>query len=278
MGILIAAVCILALLYVLSLMGRRGRPELQELKNWYYAHRGLHREGVPENSMAAFRAALDGGYGIELDVHLLKDGSLAVIHDSDLKRVTGQEGYVEDLTAEELSGYHLLGTEETIPELWQVLELYAGKAPLIIELKSWKGNYAALSQRVCQELEGYEGLYCIESFDPWCVAWLRKNRPEIIRGQLSENFLQSGGSLPWLMRFAGTYCLENFLTRPDFLAYKYRDRKNLSVALCRNLWGIQGVSWTIRTQEEFDRAVQEGWIPIFEGFLPEKNGNDDLIE
>lgn len=269
--VILIVIGVLFLLYVFSLMGRRGRPEMQELKQWYYAHRGLHRQGVPENSMAAFREALDAGYGIELDVHLLKDGSLAVIHDSDLKRVTGQEGFVEDLTAEDLSRYHLLGTEETIPEFRQVLELYQGKAPLIIELKSWKGNHAALAQRVCREMEGYEGLYCMESFDPWCVAWLRRHRPDIIRGQLSENFLRSdSGSNPWILRFIVTFCLENFLTRPDFLAYNFRDRKNPSVFLCRKLWGMAGVSWTIRSQEDFDKAVGEGWIPIFEGFLPER--------
>ena len=267
--VILIVIAILLLLYVLSVMGRRGRPEMRELKRWYYAHRGLHREGVPENSMAAFREALDAGYGIELDVHLLKDGSLAVIHDSDLKRVTGQAGFVEDLTAEELPRYHLLGTEETIPESRQVLELFQGKAPLIIELKSWKGNQAALAERVCREMEGYHGPYCMESFDPWCVAWLRKNRPDIIRGQLSENFLKSDRAHPWILRFIVTFCLENFLTRPDFLAYHFPDRKNPSVFLCRKVWGVEGVSWTLRTREDFDRAVKEGWIPIFEGFCPE---------
>ena len=269
--VILIVILVLLFLYALSVMGRRGQPGMQTLGQWYYAHRGLHREGVPENSMAAFRDALEAGYGIELDVHLLKDGSLAVIHDSNLKRVTGQEGIVEDLTAEDLPRYSLLGTKETIPELHQVLELYQGKAPLIIELKSWKGNHAALAQRVCRELEGYSGPYCLESFDPWCVAWLRRHRPDILRGQLSENFLKSdGGSHPWLLRFIVTYCLENFLTLPDFLAYNFRDRKNPSVFLCRKLWGVTGVSWTIRSREEFDLAVKEGWIPIFEGFLPER--------
>lgn len=269
--VILIVILVLLFLYALSVMGRRGQPGMQTLGQWYYAHRGLHREGVPENSMAAFRDALEAGFGIELDVHLLKDGSLAVIHDSNLMRVTGQEGIVEDLTAEDLPRYSLLGTEETIPELHQVLELYQGKAPLIIELKSWKGNHAALAQRVCRELEGYSGPYCLESFDPWCVAWLRRHRPDILRGQLSENFLKSdGGSHPWLLRFIVTYCLENFLTLPDFLAYNFRDRKNPSVFLCRKLWGVTGVSWTIRSREEFDLAVKEGWIPIFEGFLPER--------
>lgn len=256
----------LFILYVLSLMGRR--EDMAPLRRFRYAHRGLHSEGVPENSMAAFRKALENGYGIELDVHLLKDGTLAVIHDSSLKRVTGREGNVEDLTREELKQCHLLGTEETIPEFWQVLELFQGKAPMIIELKSFAGNHAALSEAVCQAMEGYQGLYCMESFDPYCVHWLKENRPDIIRGQLSENFLRSGGPYPWIIRLIVSFYLENFLTRPDFIAHKFSDRKNLSCFLCRKLWGIQGVSWTIRSQKDLETAEKEGWLPIFEGFIP----------
>lgn len=259
-------ILILFLLYILSLTGRRNAPGLDVLRQWRYAHRGLHDSTRPENSMAAFRAALEHGFGIELDVHLLRDGTLAVIHDSSLKRVTGRDGDVEDLTGDDLSSCFLLGTEETIPEFQQVLELYQGKAPLIIELKSHSGNHDALSAAVCAAMEGYTGPYCMESFDPHCVRWLRKNRPDIIRGQLSENFLKSGsGSLRMLM---ASLCLENFLTMPDFVAYKYDDRKNLSCFFCRKLWGLQGVSWTIRTREDLETAEKEGWIPIFEGFLP----------
>ncbi len=264
----LAILLLLLILYFLSLMGRR--KDMTSLRRFRYAHRGLHSEGIPENSMAAFRRALENGYGIELDVHLLKDGTLAVIHDSNLKRVTGREGNVENLTREELKQYHLLGTEETIPEFSQVLELYRGKAPMIIELKSSGGNHAALSAAVCQAMEGYQGLYCMESFDPYCVRWLKKNRPDIIRGQLSENFLHSGGPYPWIVRLIVSFYLENFLTRPDFIAHKFSDRKNLSCYVCRKLWGIQGVSWTIRCQKDLDTVEKEGWIPIFEGFNPEK--------
>lgn len=261
-------VIFLLLLYILSLMGRKN--DMEPLRRFRYAHRGLHGEGVPENSMAAFRKALENGYGIELDVHLLKDGTLAVIHDSDLKRVTGREGYAEDLTRQDLKQYRLLGTEETIPEFGQVLELFQGRAPMIIELKSFAGNHAALAEAVCQAMEGYKGLYCMESFDPYCVRWLKRNRPDIIRGQLSENFLRSGGPYPWIVRLTVSYYLENFLTRPDFIAHKFSDRKNLSCLICRKLWGIQGVSWTIRSQEDLAFAEKEGWIPIFEGFIPEE--------
>lgn len=265
---MINTIVILCILYVLSLMGRRNHPGMAELKRWRYAHRGLHNAERPENSMAAFRAALEGGYGIELDVHLLKDGNLAVLHDSDLERVTGQPGVIEDLTTQQLKDYHLKGTDQTIPEFREVLELFAGKAPLIVELKTYQSNHAALAQTVCKMMEQYSGPYCMESFDPLAVHWLKKNRPDIIRGQLAENSLKSQSTYPWLLRFVTTYHLENFLNLPDFIAYRFEDRKNLSNRLCRDLWQIEGVSWTIRSKEDFDTAVQEGWIPIFEGFEP----------
>ena len=261
---------ILALLYVLSLMGRHGKPEMEALKKWRYAHRGLHSPGIPENSMAAFRAALENGYGIELDVHLLKDGSLGVIHDSDLKRVTGQDGFVEDLTAEELTNYHLLGTEQTIPQFRDVLALFSGKAPMIIELKSFRGNHDALSERVCREMEGYSGLYCMESFDPRCLMWLWQNRPDVVRGQLSENFARHGDGkdLPGAVRWVLSNLLLNARTRPDFIAYRYEDRKCLSLRLCRSLYGAQEFSWTIRSKADMDAAEQDGALVIFECFDP----------
>lgn len=256
------------LLLVLAVMGRTGHPGLKNLQGWRYAHRGLHGEGVPENSMAAFRAALESGYGIELDIHLLKDGTLAVMHDSALKRTSGCDGNIEDLTAEQLKDYRLQGTEETIPLFQEVLDLYAGKAPLIIELKAAGGNHNALTKAACELLEGYTGMYCMESFDPRCVLWLKKNRPDIIRGQLSENFLANNRTMPWLLRFALTFNLGNLATQPDFIAYKFSDRKTLTNAITRKFWGVQGVSWTLRSMEEYNTAVQEGWIPIFENFRP----------
>lgn len=268
MLIAIVIVAVLLLLYILSLRGRTGHPGLKDLQGHRYAHRGLHDGEKPENSLAAFRAAVNHGFGIELDVHLLKDGSLAVIHDSLLKRTTGAEGKVEDLTQEELSHYHLEDTQETIPSFQEVLDLCQGKIPLIVELKAVGSNYAKLSETVCRTLDSYNGVYCIESFDPRCIWWLRKHRPEIIRGQLAENFLPVKSSVPWILRFALTKQLFNFLIQPDFVAYKFADRKRLGNFLVRKFWGVQGVSWTLKTQEDFDTAVKEGWLPIFEDFTP----------
>lgn len=269
MIIILLIVVLLALLFLLSQMGRTGHKGLAALRGWNYAHRGLHGDGRPENSMSAFRAALEHGYGIEFDVHLMKDGNLAVIHDSSLKRTAGVDIRIEDLTLEELPGYFLEGTQEIIPTFQQVLELYSGKAPLIIELKPVGNNISQLSQGVCDALEGYSGSFCIESFDPRCIRWLRRNRPEIIRGQLSENFLKTKSSkMPLVLKLVMTLNLPNFLTRPDFVAYKFADRNNFSIWLCRKIWKIQGVTWTLRDPADHSVAVSEAWIPIFENYIP----------
>ena len=255
-------------LYVLSTIGRRKHPGMEKLRGWKYAHRGLHSTGKPENSMAAFRAALEGGYGVELDVHLLKDGTLAVMHDSLLKRTTGAEGRLEDLTAAQLSDYRLDSTDETIPSFEQVLQLFAGKAPIIVELKVVGNNYAALAEATCNMLDRYPGMYCLESFDPRCVRWLLKHRPDMIRGQLNQHYGKGEAPYPWILRFAMTHQVLNFLIRPDFVAYRYADRRNLGNFLVRKVWGVQGFSWTLKTKEEYDTAVAEGWLPIFEDFVP----------
>lgn len=270
MVIVLIILVVLAALYLLAIRGRSGHQGLDALHGWSYAHRGLHSEGIPENSMAAFRAALEGGYGIELDVHLLADGNLAVMHDSDLLRTTGCPGKIEDLTTADLKNYRLEGTDQTIPEFRQVLELYDGKAPLVVELKVSSNNHATLTEATCKMLDSYNGVYCMESFDPRCLLWLKKHRPDIIRGQLSENYFAGKNKLPFILKLILSKNLGNFLTRPDFVAYRYKDRRStLSNRLC--LMHMTGVSWTVQSQEEYDTAVREGWIPIFEGFHPDPN-------
>ena len=249
-------------------MGRRGHPGLGALRGRVYAHRGLHGDGAPENSLEAFQRAKDAGYGVELDVQLLKDGSLAVFHDADLQRMTGKCGKITDLTLETLNDYRLDNTDCTIPTFRQVLDLFDGKVPMIVEIKSC-GDYPQLCEKTCRMLEGYKGPYCLESFDPRCVRWLRKNRPDLIRGQLTENYLINPRSkLPWILKFVLKHQLLNFLTLPDFVAYRYTDRKTVSNFICRKIWGVQGVTWTVQSKEDLDTAVQEGWIPIFERFRP----------
>ena len=162
----------------------------------------------------------------------------------------------------------LNGTAEGIPTFEEVLAAVDGRVPLIVELKTANGNHAALCEAACRMLESYNGPYCIESFDPRCIYWLRKHRPEIIRGQLASNFFRGSGKMPFILKLLMTSHLTSFITCPDFIAYKFADRKRLNTFLVRRLWGVQGVSWTIRSKEDFDTAVKEGWLAIFEGFLP----------
>ena len=136
--------------WLFFLNSRANHPSWAALEHRRYAHRGLHcsADSVPENSLAAFRRAIRHGYGSELDVHLLRDGTLAVFHDSDLKRMTGVTGVLEDCTAQDLAALHLAGTPETIPQLCEVLSLYEGTGlPLVVELKSYRGNHRALAER-----------------------------------------------------------------------------------------------------------------------------------
>lgn len=258
-------------LYLLAIRCRNNHPGLKALQGFDYAHRGLHGDGVPENSLAAFRAAVAHGYGAELDVHLLKDGNLAVMHDSLLNRTTGQPGRIEDLTTDDLPRYHLQGTDEAIPLLSDVLDIFEGKTPLILELKAVDGNHARLTETACRMLEGYKGVYCMESFDPRCIYWLKKHRPQIIRGQLAEDSFRFRSDYPDYIKFLMTHLLTNFLTLPDFVAYKFADRgRSPSPMLCRKLWKAQGVSWTLRTPEDYKTAKEDGWLPIFEGFRPDQ--------
>lgn len=243
------------------------------MKHFRYAHRGLHdlSAGVPENSMAAFRRAIEHGFGSELDVHLLADGSLAVFHDSDLKRVTGREGVLEELTAERLGEYKLGGTEESIPLFSEVLSLYEpSRLPLVVELKAYKNNCAALCEAAVAELDRFQVPYVMESFDPRCLLWLRKRRPEIVRGQLAQNFLLHSevGGLNRAQSRILTHMDFNRVTRPNFVAFKFEDRDTPSLRRVKRFHTADVFYWTIRSREDMETAEAEGAQVIFEGFIP----------
>ncbi len=264
----IVILLLICLFFLLALSGRGGRERFKDFEGFAIAHRGLHKKPqIPENSMPAFAAAVHNGYGIELDLHLLADGGLAVFHDNTLDRTTGIKGRVKDLTADRLKEYKLEGTDWCIPTFQEVLQLVDGQVPLIIELKA-EGNSATLCKATLEALEGYKGAYCIESFDPRPLLWLKINRPEITRGQLSQNFFKEPSGLKLPLQFILTALLFNFLTKPDFIAYKFSERNNLFNQICIKLWRLQPVAWTITSKEDCDTAEKEGCIPIFEQFEP----------
>lgn len=258
---------------------RHGNPVIdqqwRELSRYRYAHRGLHGDGMPENSLAAFQHARENGFGVELDVHLTADGGLVVIHDSDIARMCGREGIVEQMTLAELSECRLAGTGERIPTFAEALDVFAcdptGETELppfvIVELKTWHDNFAELCEKAMACLDAHLVRFAVESFDPRAVAWLRRNRPDVIRGQLAENYLGKK-EMPVWMRVGGTALVSNALARPDFVAYRYEDHDNAAVRLSCGVLGAHLVAWTIKSEQELLAAEAEGAVVIFEGFLP----------
>ena len=247
-----------------------GKIDRTPFQNRDYAHRGLfdNKSDAPENSLKAIKKAVEAGYGIEFDVQLSKDDVPVIFHDASLERMCGVKGKVWDYTLAELQQMRLKDSEETIPTFKEVLETIDGKVPLIIEYKMDR-----VDTKVCvlgnELLKDYQGVYCVESFHPMAVRWYKKNRPDIMRGQLCEEYWKYDSNLPkWLSIFLG-YLISNFLTRPDFIAYKHQDAKNLSRRICTML-GALPVCFTVKNQEEYDKARKYFQLIIFDSFIPKK--------
>lgn len=265
--IVLIVLVVLALLYVFLIAPRMfNRPDMSGLTGYHYAHRGYfdNDSAAPENSMAAFRAAIDAGYGIELDVQMSADGVPMVFHDGDLERMCGVSGKIWEYTCAELQQMRLLDTEETIPTFGEVLELIAGQVPVIVEYKLDRVN-----TDVCQAgnalLQNYEGDYCIQCFHPLALMWYKKNAPEVVRGQLSQSFWEEekyhGDALYALL----SYMPENVVTRPDYIAYQFDDADNLSFRLCRAM-GAKTAAWTLRDPADYEIAKEDFDLFIFDSF------------
>lgn len=241
------------------------QTDLTQWKGSLFAHRGLHHleKNTPENSLAAFSAAVENGYGIELDVHVTKDNVPVVFHDFDLLRMCGIDKSISDLTLAELQQYTLDQTMEKIPTLEAVLELVDGKVPLIIEFKS-DGIDMSLCSYTQPFLDKYQGAYCIESFNPFVLQWYKKNRPSIIRGQLSKEF-KDGNKL---RNFILENLLLNCIAQPDFIAFYHQHSDMLSFRICRNFFKVPAIAWTVRTLDELEKAKKDFDSFIFEDFTP----------
>lgn len=223
-----------------------------------YAHRGLHGDGVPENSPAAFARALKAGNGIELDVQRSSDGLPVVFHDAVLDRLTAETGPLARRTAAQLGTIALQGTADTIPSLRQVLALVDGKAPVLIEIKSTREHrVAALCLAVRRVLEGYVGPHAVMSFDPRVSRWYWRNSPHTVRGLVvSEG---EDRALPGKVRRH----LALWHARPDFLAYDVRDLPSRFAAAQRRR-GLPIATWTVRDDEHEARAEAHADAAIFE--------------
>lgn len=263
-ALIVVAVLIAVYLFLVFPAVRRHRHR-KLLSGRYIAHRGLHdlTENVPENSLAAFREAVDHGLMIEWDIHITADGEVVVFHDSDLKRVCGVNGVVENLTLAELRACRLNGTDEGIPTLRESLQVVDGKVPLLIEFKCDGGNYRALCEAADTILNEYNGMYLVQSFYPLAMQWYKKNRPDVCRGQLSSGFKGE----PFAQRLLARL-LFNFLSRPDFVSYDHTYRNRLSLKLAIAL-GAFPVGWTFRSADEVMRGKTRFRTYIFENFWPD---------
>ncbi len=255
---------ILLILYAWAIRPSLPRRDLGALADHHYAHRGLWNEERPENSLAAFRAAVDKGYGIELDVHRTKDGCLVVHHDDSLKRMTGVDKRIAQCTLAEVRACRL-PNGEPVPTYDEVLAVVGGKVPLIVEVKV-EGNAEVLSAAVYARMQKYDGPWCVESFMPTAIRWFRRNAPEIIRGQLA--FAKGDSTLALALRNLGiASLLQNLLSRPDFVAFEAKTEKwhTLSMRILRG-WKPWLVAWTVRSQKDLDALKGRYDLMIFEQF------------
>lgn len=240
------------------------KKELLRYQSVDYAHRGLHNEKYPENSLKAFENAIKHNYGIELDVQLTQDDVVVICHDFNLKRVCGIDKEIDTCTYEELCQYRLFNTEYTIPTLKSVLELIDHQVPIIVEIKQ-KSIDCKTCELTARLLDAYHDNYVVESFNPLAMHWYMKHRSHVIRGQLSSDFSKNKEVHP-LMGFLFKHLCANFLSRPDFIAYDIKDAHELSFQLLKRF--ICSVGWTCKSEDEFKKVRNDYDIIIFEGFLP----------
>ncbi len=229
------------------------------LANYAYAHRGLHDERVPENSLAAFRAAMELGLGIECDIRKSSEGRAIVFHDAALDRMTGRSGPLVARTVGELTRITLGQSEETIPTLNDLLDLVAGAVPLLLELKTDRNRpVSPLCRAVRRDLEGYTGLVAIMSFDPRVPQWFAQKLPGMARGLV----VTEEGSRTLLARLKQRLTIGR--SRAQFLALDIRDLPSPIAARCARR-AMPMASWTVRTARQLETALEAGCAPIIEG-------------
>lgn len=268
MEIPLTVLLILIFLYLFLIRPRLHKPDSAFFINCCFAHRGLHDigNGIPENSLPAFQRAVEAGFGIELDVQLSSDRVPVVFHDSTLSRMCAIDRRVDSLTFESLKALSLANTDERIPSFSEVLSLVNGQVPLLVEIKMDHLDLQ-IPEKINELLTDYTGPYCIESFHPAALWWYRKNRPDIFRGQLSTHFNVENHTLSVAQYLLGKMIL-NFISRPDFISYNWRFRKDLSLFLCNKLFGSRSAGWVIRSETELKTCKKYFDMFIFEDFIP----------
>ena len=263
LGGIVSLAAIAFLVYLLVLIRPSGRAPSDKRLLCDYAHRGLHSDTVPENSLEAFELACRAGHGIELDVQLSRDGEVMVFHDYTLIRMTGVDKKLCELDASELCELRLKETEQRIPTFRQVLELVDGRVPILVELKGENFD-TSLCPKVAELLRTYKASFCIESFNPLLVKQMKELFPDSFCGLLYTNAVKEKKKAT-VINIAVTLMVLNFLCKPNFIAFDEGYRDSFFVKVTTKFYKTPKFVWTIKSQESLDTAHRLGECPIFEG-------------
>lgn len=243
--------------------GKSKSAQRAPFRGRYFAHRGLYNgTTIPENSLAAFRAAAAAGYGVELDVRLTRDGIVVISHDGNLQRMTGRNVNIDALSFDELQNFPLGDTDERVPRFSSALDiLCSANVPVIVELKKCR-KWKKLCQKTLDCIDQHAGAICVESFDPRIVRWFRRHAPDMLRGFLTSQQEDLQPGIGWWKAFLSCHGLYNWTCRPQFIAHRV-GRRTRSIRLAQAM-GAMRVTWTAhdRGEEYLSDAV------IFEHFLP----------
>lgn len=226
-----------------------------------FAHRGLHNEVYPENTLGAFKHAVSKNYDLECDIQLTKDEKIVVFHDKNLKRLCNVDRVLEECTYLELQEFNIKGTEEKIPLLDEFLRVLPETTKLLIEFKP-TSRHKRIVELFLKRMEHVPNMYAIHSFDPRILVDFRKLAPEVIRGFISENFSIKEYGL------TGKMCgklLFNKSTQPDFINYGLKDLPSKLLDKQKRK-GRLVLSYTARTQKELDFVRDRYDNAVFENF------------
>ena len=256
--IFLIGAAVLAAGYFFSILPATSRrQECLKFAKWNYAHRGLWNaaEGIPENSLVAFARAADQGYAIELDIQITKDGKIVVFHDDTIRRMCGKDGNLGE-------------SAEGIPLLREVLTTVNGRVPLLIEIKM-PGIDTAVCAGFQKEMEGYRGMFCMESFNSLALGWCRRHMPQILRGQLSGRFSRDD-KVHLILRVMARQLMLNFIGRPDFIAYDHRYADCPGFLIDRMVFGTPTFAWTVKDEHVYNGTRKKFDAAIFEHFRPKE--------
>lgn len=256
----------------------RSAPLSTEQRTWLtkqgFAHRGFHDalQNIPENSLPAFELAIKHNYGIELDVHLSKDGVAMVFHDEEMTRMTGYEGEIKEYTCAELKSMQLIPGHSFIPTLAEVLTCINGRVPVLVEVKNYGHPVGPLEQAIADDISNYVGPLAIQSFNPMSLKWFYRHCPNVIRGLIAYSFPVEEVPMKATTRFLLKNLLFTPLCKPHYIAYEHQDLANHRLRRLHRMRvrGTPVLVWTVRSQEHADLALKRADNIIFEGFHPHK--------